>query len=259
MVVSTQANTPLEEVAAAATVPLWFQLYVQPDRDFTRSLVRRAEAAGYQALVLTVDVPVLGTRNREQRMKFTLPPGLERANLRGLPAAKGSQRSSDSIYSGALDPAVTWKDVEWLRSLTRIPVLVKGVMDGDDAARAVGAGASGIIVSNHGGRTLDTLPPTMEVLPEVIAKVAGRIPVLVDGGIRRGTDILKALGLGAASVLIGRPSIYGLAVGGADGVAHVISILRRELEAAMALTGRTSIAAIDGSVIWRPNRTSSQD
>jgi 4-hydroxymandelate oxidase len=259
MVVSTQANTPLEEVAAAATVPLWFQLYVQPDRDFTRSLVRRAEAAGYQALVLTVDVPVLGTRNREQRMKFTLPPGLERANLRGLPAAKGSQRSSDSIYSGALDPAVTWKDVEWLRSLTRIPVLVKGVMDGDDAARAVGAGVSGIIVSNHGGRTLDTLPPTMEVLPGVIAKVAGRIPVLVDGGIRRGTDILKALGMGAASVLIGRPSIYGLAVGGADGVAHVISILRRELEAAMALTGRTSIAAIDGSVVWRPNRTSSQD
>jgi 4-hydroxymandelate oxidase len=253
MVVSTQANTPLEEVAAAATVPLWFQLYVQLDRDFTSSLVRRAEAAGYKALVLTVDAPVLGARDREQRTNFTLPPGLDRANLRGLAAAKGSQRpSEDSIFSGALDPGVTWKDIDWLRSLTSMPVLLKGVMTGEDAGRAVDSGISGIVVSNHGGRTLDTLPPTLEVLPEIVAKVAGRVPVLVDGGIRRGTDILKALGLGAAAVLIGRPTIYGLAVGGADGVAHVINILRRELALAMALTGRTSIAAIDGSVIWRP-------
>jgi 4-hydroxymandelate oxidase len=133
-----------------------------------------------------------------------------------------------------------------------MPVLLKGVMTGEDAGRAVDSGISGIVVSNHGGRTLDTLPPTLEVLPEIVAKVAGRVPVLVDGGIRRGTDILKALGLGAAAVLIGRPTIYGLAVGGADGVAHVINILRRELALAMALTGRTSIAAIDGSVIWRP-------
>jgi 4-hydroxymandelate oxidase len=255
LVVSTQANTPLEEVAAAATVPLWFQLYIQPDRDFTRSLVRRAAEAGYQALVLTVDAPVLGTRNREQRISFTLPPGLERANLRGLPAAKGSQRpTGTSIYSGALDAAITWKDIEWLRSLTRMPVLVKGVMGGADASRAVDAGVSGIIVSNHGGRTLDTLPPTIEVLPEIIAAVAGRVPVLVDGGIRRGTDVLKALGMGAAAVLIGRPPIYGLAVGGAAGVTHVINILRTELESAMALTGRTSIAEIDGSVIWQPHR-----
>jgi 4-hydroxymandelate oxidase len=258
MVVSTQSNTPLEEVAAAATVPLWFQLYVQPDRDFTRSLVLRAEAAGYQALVLTVDAPVLGIRNREDRIKFTLPDGLERANLRGLAAAKGSQRPTGyGIYSGALDPGVTWKDVDWLRSLTRMPVLLKGVIDGEDAARAVNAGVSGIIVSNHGGRTLDTLPPTIEVLPEIVAKVAGRVPVLVDGGIRRGTDVLKALGLGATAVLIGRPSVYGLAVAGADGVAHVINILRRELESAMALTGRTSIAAIDGSVIWHPRNPDS--
>jgi 4-hydroxymandelate oxidase len=255
MVVSTQANTPLEEVAAAATVPLWFQLYVQPDRDFTRALVRRAEAAGYKALVLTVDAPVLGTRNREDRLNFSLPPGLERANLRGLPAAKGSQRPGQSgIYSGALDPSVTWKDIDWLRSLTNMPLLLKGVMTGDDAVRGVDAGVSGIIVSNHGGRTLDTLPPTLEVLPEIVAAVAGRVPVLVDGGIRRGTDILKALGLGAASVLVGRPSVYGLAVGGADGVAHVINILRRELQSAMALTGRTSIGGIDGTVIWRPGQ-----
>jgi 4-hydroxymandelate oxidase len=217
--------------------------------------VERAENAGYKALVLTVDAPVLGARNREERIDFTLPPGLERANLRGLSAAKGSQRpTADSIYSGALDPSISWKDVEWLRSLTRMPVLVKGVMDGEDAARAVDAGVSGIVVSNHGGRTLDTLPPTIEVLPEVIARVAGRVPVLVDGGIRRGTDVLKALGLGAAAVLVGRPPVFGLAVGGAEGVAHVINILKRELQLAMALTGRTSIAAIDGSVIWRRAR-----
>jgi 4-hydroxymandelate oxidase len=255
MVVSTQANTTLEEVAKASTVPLWFQLYVQPDRDFTRALVARAEKAGYKALVLTVDAPVLGTRNREERIKFTLPPGLERANLRGLPAATGSQRpTGNAIYSGALDPRVSWKDVEWLRSLTRMPLLLKGVMDGDDAVRGVEAGASGIIVSNHGGRTLDTLPSTIEVLPEVVAKVDGRVPVLVDGGIRRGTDVLKALGLGAAAVLVGRPPVYGLAVGGADGVTHVINILRRELQSAMALTGRTSIAAVDRSIIWHAGK-----
>jgi 4-hydroxymandelate oxidase len=255
MVVSTQANTPLEEVARASTVPLWFQLYVQPDRDFTRALVGRAEKAGYKALVLTVDAPILGARNREERVNFTLPPGLERANLRGLPAARGSQRpTGNAIYSGAVDPRVSWKDVEWLRSLTRMPVLVKGIMDGDDAARAVDAGVSGIVVSNHGGRSLDTLPPTIEVLPEVVAKVAGRVPVLVDGGIRRGTDVLKALAMGAAAVLVGRPPIYGLAVAGADGVEHVLSLLRRELQMAMALTGRTSIAAIDRSVLWRPRK-----
>lgn len=252
MVLSTQSTTSLEDVAAAATVPLWFQLYVQPDRNFTRALVRRAEAAGYQALVLTVDAPVLGTRNREDRTRFNLPPGMDRANLRGLATAKGSQRPAEGdIYSGTLDSSVTWKDIEWLRSLTRMPVLLKGIMSAGDAARAVDAGVAGIIVSNHGGRTLDTLPASIEVLPEVVAAVAGRVPVLVDGGIRRGTDVLKALATGAAAVLIGRPVIHGLAVGGADGVARVINILRRELQAAMALTGRTSVGEIDGSVIWR--------
>ena len=253
MVLSTYSTTSLEEVAAAAKVPLWFQLYVQPDREFTRALVQRAEAAGYQALAVTVDAPVLGMRYREQRTKFTLPPGMERANLKGLATAKGGQRPSENeIYSATLDPKVTWKDVEWLRSLTRMPVLLKGVLNGDDAGRAVEAGVAGLIVSNHGGRNLDTVPATIEALPEVVAKVAGRIPVLVDGGIRRGTDVLKALATGASAVLIGRPYLYGLAVGGADGVAHVVNILRREFEAAMALSGRTSIAAIDRSVLWQP-------
>lgn len=253
MVLSTYSTTSLEEVAAAAQVPLWFQLYVQPDRDFTRALVHRAEAAGYRALAVTVDAPVLGLRYREQRTKFTLPAGMERANLKGLATATGGQRPTENeIYSATLDPTVTWKDIAWLRSITRMPVLLKGVMNGDDAGRAVDAGVSGLIVSNHGGRNLDTVPATIEALPEVVAKVAGRIPVLVDGGIRRGTDVLKALATGATAVLIGRPYLYGLAVGGADGVSHVVRILEREFEAALALSGRTSVAGVDGSVIWRP-------
>jgi 4-hydroxymandelate oxidase len=252
MVVSTMANVTLEEIAAAAKSPLWFQLYVQPDRGFTRELVRRAEAAGYQALVVTVDTPVLGPRYRELRDHFTLPPGIDRANLRGLPVATGAHRPSEaSIFSATLDPTLTWKDIDWLRSLTRLPVLLKGVQNAADAELAARAGVAGIIVSNHGARNLDTGPATIEALPRVIAKVAGQIPVLVDGGIRRGTDVLKALALGATAVLIGRPYVYGLAVGGAQGVSQVVTVLRRELEMAMASCGRASIAAIDQSVIWR--------
>jgi 4-hydroxymandelate oxidase len=252
LVVSTSATTSLEDIAAAATRPLWFQLYVQPDRDFTRELVRRAEAARYEALVVTIDTPVLGPRYRELRTPFAMPPGMERANLKGLVAATGGQRPTEStMYSAMLDPKLTWKDIAWLRSLTKMPVLLKGIMNPDDAARACDAGVSGLIVSNHGGRNLDTSPATIDVLPEVVARVGGRVPVLVDGGIRRGTDILKALALGASAVLIGRPYIYGLAAQGPEGVARVVKILRRELEMAMALTGRTSLAAIDAGVIWR--------
>jgi 4-hydroxymandelate oxidase len=251
MVLSSFSTVALEEVAAAATAPLWFQLYVQTDREFTRALVRRAEAAGYRALVVTVDTPVPGARYRELRSQFTLPPGLERANLTGLAAGTGSHRPADqTIYSPTCDPTLTWKDIAWLRSLTPLPILLKGVMNAADAGRAVEAGVAGLIVSNHGGRNLDTVPATIDALPEVVAAVAGRVPILVDGGIRRGTDILKALGLGATAVLIGRPYVYGLAVAGPEGVAHVVTILRRELEMAMALTGRTTLAAIDRSVLW---------
>ena len=252
LVVSTSATTTIEDVAAAATKPLWFQLYVQPDRGFTRELVRRAEVAGYQALVVTVDSPVLGPRYRETRSKFNLPPGLERANLKGFATATGGHRATEgNIYSALLDPKLTWKDIEWLRSLTKMPVLLKGVMNAEDAGRAADMGVAGLIVSNHGGRNLDTTPATIEALPEVVAKVAGRLPVLVDGGIRRGTDVLKALALGATATLIGRPYLFGLAVGGAEGVTRVVNILRREFEMAMALTGKTSLAEIDASVIWR--------
>jgi 4-hydroxymandelate oxidase len=252
LVVSTSATASLEEVAQAATQPLWFQLYVQADRDFTRELVRRAESSGYRALVVTVDSPVLGPRYRETRSKFTLPPGVERANLKGWKTAAGGQRPSEAtIYTALLDPKLTWKEIEWLRSVTKLPMLLKGILNADDAARAVELGAAGVIVSNHGGRNLDTLPATIDALPEVAVRVGGRVPVLVDGGIRRGTDVLKAIALGASAVLIGRPYLYGLAVGGADGVKRVLNILRREFEMAMALTGRTSLAQIDGSVIWR--------
>jgi 4-hydroxymandelate oxidase len=251
MVVSTMATTSVEEIAAAATHPLWFQLYVQPDRAFTRDLVQRAEAAGCQALVVTVDTPVVGLRNREMRIKFALPPGMDRPNLKGLKTSSTSHLPPENeIYSAVLDPKLTWKEIDWLRSLARTPVLLKGVLNPDDAELAVKAGVSGIIVSNHGARNLDTLPATIDVLPEVAARVAGRVPVLMDGGVRRGTDVLKALALGANAVLIGRPYLYGLGAAGAEGVTRVINILRRELEMAMALTGRTNVAGVDHSVLW---------
>jgi 4-hydroxymandelate oxidase len=258
MVVSSFATTTIEEIAAVAKGPLWFQLYVQHDHGFTRDLVQRAEAAGCQALCVTVDTPVGGARNREQRASFTLPQGLDQANLRDLKIAgvKMSDRrlshrpSEHSIFSAVLDPSLTWKDIEWIRSYAKIPVLLKGVLNPEDADRAVKSGASGIIVSNHGGRNLDTTPATAEALPLVVEKVAGRVPVLVDGGIRRGTDVLKAMALGANAVLIGRPYLYALSVAGDAGVAKVLEILHSEFQMAMALTGRPSIKSIDRSVLW---------
>ena len=252
LVASIFATHSIEEIAAAATGPLWFQLYTQPDRGLTRDLVQRAEAVGGEALVVTVDTPVLGPRYREIRSKFALPPGVERSNLKGLAGAAAAHRPTEqSIYSAVLNPKLTWKDLDWLRSLTQRPVLLKGVLNPNDAERAVQAGVAGIIVSNHGGRNMDTQPATIDALPRIVERVAGRMPVLVDGGIRRGTDVLKAMALGASAVLIGRPYLYGLAVDGAAGVTRVINILRREFEMAMATAGRPTIAAIDASVIWR--------
>jgi 4-hydroxymandelate oxidase len=250
MVLSCFAGTSLEDVAAVAKSPLWFQLYVQPDHGFTRALVQRAEAAGYRALCLTVDTPITGARNRETRAAVKQPP---MPNLKGFAGADGGDRlhtGSLEVFSSVLDAALSWKDVEWLRSVSKIPLVLKGVMNPDDADRAAKSGVAGIIVSNHGGRNLDTLPPTIEALPQVVDKVAGRMPVFVDGGIRRGTDVLKALALGANAVLIGRPYLYGLGAAGEAGVTQVIRILQREFQMAMALTGRTNVASIDRSVIW---------
>ncbi|MVW76721.1 alpha-hydroxy acid oxidase [Pseudomonas xionganensis] len=255
MVVSTQASHSLEAIAAQAHSPLWFQLYIQPDRAFTEALVRRAEAAGYQALVLTVDAPVSGVRNREQRAGFLLPPGVEAVNLRGMrPLQHEAQAGQGSLLLGGplLAAAPTWADLAWLRSLTRLPILLKGVMGAEDASRAVAEGADGLIVSNHGGRTLDGLPATIEVLAEVAAAVQGRVPLLLDGGIRRGSDVFKALALGAQAVLVGRPFIHGLATAGAVGVAHVLQLLRAELEVTMALCGCPYLRDIDSSRLFFP-------
>ncbi len=253
MVVSSFSTTAVEEIAGVAKAPLWFQLYAQTDHSFTHDLVQRAEAAGCRALCLTVDSPVAGARNREARVKFELPPGMSLPNLKGITEVRAGASHlprGQEIFSSILDPELSWKDVEWLSSFAKIPLLVKGVLNPEDADRAVKAGVAGIIVSNHGGRNLDTAPATAEALPPVVEKVAGRVPVLVDGGIRRGTDVLKALALGASAVLIGRPYLYGLAAAGQEGVTSVVNILRREFEMAMALTGRTNLASIDRSVLW---------
>ena len=251
LVASSYATRTIEEMAQAAPAPLWFQLYVERDREFTRDLARRAEAAGCRALCVTVDQPLRGYRDRDIRNAFALPSGLERANLRGLGEAMSRQvLVKDSIYSAAHDPAFTLRDLQWLRSLIQIPLLVKGVMTPETAEEVIQAGVAGIIVSNHGGRSLDTVPATVEVLPIIADQVAGRVPLLVDGGIRRGTDVLKALALGAQAVLIGRPYVYALAVAGAAGISRAIEILTTELKMAMALSGRPTVTSIDRDVIW---------
>lgn len=242
-VVSTASTTRIEEIARVATHPLWFQMYIQRDRGFTRELVQQVEAANCRALCLTVDQPALGARNRAQRVNFTLPTGVTTPYLNDI---NTGQRK---LLSGNHDN-VTWKDVEWLRSFAKVPVLLKGILNPADADRAIREGVAGIMVSNHGARNLDTVPATIDALPRVADKVAGRVPILVDGGIRRGTDVVKALALGASAVLIGRPYLYGLGVGGSEGVTNVVNILRRELEMAMALTGCPTLRSIERSILW---------
>jgi 4-hydroxymandelate oxidase len=238
-------------VARASAGPLWFQLYVQKDPGYTAELVKRAEAAGYKALVVTVDTPVDGPRNRQERAGFHLPPGVELANLRGMTTADGKKPGNEKgVFTAILPPRLTWKEIEWLQSLTRLPVLLKGVMHPDDARQAAKQGVAGILVSNHGGRNLDTAPATIDALPRVADAVGSELAVLVDGGVRRGTDVLKALALGARAVLLGRPVFHGLAAGGAEGVQRMLAILRHELELAMALTGRARIADVDRSVLF---------
>jgi 4-hydroxymandelate oxidase len=233
MVTSTLATTPLEEIAQAATEPLWFQLYVYRDRGATRELVERAAAAGYRALVLTVDTPVLGSREREARSGFRVPAT--------LPLQEGP--SSLARYAHRhLDPDLTWDDVAWLRSVTSLPVVVKGVVHPDDARLAVEAGAAGIVVSNHGGRQLDGAVATLDALPGVAAAaaMAGGAEIYLDGGVRRGVDVLRALALGARAVLVGRPILWGLALEGDQGVERVLEILTSEFSRALALCGLRS-------------------
>lgn len=250
MTVSTQASVTLEEVARAATVPLWFQLYFQTRPQDTQALVRRAEQAGYKAIVLTIDAAVSGIRNIEQRAGFRLPDDVRPVNLDAFPPNPPARATHGSpVFQGMLDHAPTWADVEALCRQTALPVLVKGLLNPADVGPALDAGVSGIIVSNHGGRTLDTVPATIDCLPAVATAVAGRVPVLLDGGVRRGTDIVKAIALGASAVLVGQPVLHALAVGGMPGVAHMLTLLQAELEVAMALAGCPTLAAIGPSSV----------
>jgi 4-hydroxymandelate oxidase len=253
MVLSTFSTMSLEEVQRAAPAPKWFQLYVHKDRGLTRSLVTRAHAAGYQALVLTVDVPVLGRRERDIRNAFVLPPTLRVANFDlgtgGSLRDAGEESGLAQFHRGLREPAFTWKDVDWLASLTALPIVLKGVIRGDDAAIALDHGIRGIIVSNHGGRQLDSAIPAIRALPDVVEHVAGRCEVLMDGGVRRGTDIVKALARGARAVLIGRPMVWGLAWDGAAGVETVLRILRDEFDTALALCGATSVKDLPPGLI----------
>lgn len=249
LVLSLQASTPMEDVARAALGdphrgPLWLQLQLQRERQHTLDLVQRAEAAGYEALVLTVDAPTSGVRDRERRAGYRLPAGIGPVNLQGFPALPAAKLApgQSPLFDDLLLAAPSWADVEWLAGATRLPLLLKGVLHEADARQAVSLGIAGLIVSNHGGRTLDTAVPTAWALPRVVEAAGGGVPVLVDGGIRRGTDVLKAVALGARAVLIGRPYVHALACAGAMGVAHVLRLLRDELETAMALCGCRTLA-----------------
>ena len=231
MTLSTLSTFSIEQVMAVATGPVWFQLYVFKDRAISASLVKRAEVAGCKAIVFTVDVPLLGRRERDVRNQFKLPDGLA------------------PYIASLLDPALTWNDIEWLTGITKLPVLVKGILRSDDALLAVNHGASGVIVSNHGARQLDTTPATISVLPEIADAVGSKVEVYVDGGIRRGTDVLKAIACGARAVFIGRPVLWGLATGAETGVRYVLEMLRQEFDLAMALSGCPTLNSITRDLI----------
>ncbi|MEU4668824.1 alpha-hydroxy acid oxidase [Amycolatopsis sp. NPDC023774] len=246
LVVSMAATTAVEDIAdaarqAAADPALWFQLYLQPDLEFTESVVRRAERAGVRAVVVTVDSPVFGRRERDHRNGFhDLPPGLVVENLRD-----GSGRVRDIEMSAGF----TWEHVAWLKRTTALPVLLKGILHPDDARLAVEAGVDGLVVSNHGGRQLDTAVSTVDALPELAEAVAGTVPLVLDGGVRRGTDVVKALALGATAVGVGRPVVWGLAAAGEEGVTEVLERLREETDHTFALCGATASADLTADLV----------
>jgi 4-hydroxymandelate oxidase len=239
-VLSSNATVSIEETMAVPGARCWFQLYVQGDRGFTRDSIARVEAAGCEAVCVTVDTPVLGLRPRQLRAGFHIPAEVPLPHAARLRAASDPGRHS----------ALTWRDVDWLRSVVKSKLLLKGILHPADAELAIQAGVDGIMVSNHGGRNLDTVIPPIEALPHITQQVAGRVPLLVDGGIRRGTDALKALIRGANAVLIGRPYLYALAVGGADGVTRCLSLLIEELRLAMALVGAASLQDLNRDIEW---------
>ncbi len=237
---STLANRTLEDVAGGSDGPRWMQVYVFRDRALTESLVERAEKAGFQAIVLTVDLPVSGRRERDLRTGFTMPEGLGLGNFEDL----GSGLTPHGIVGEQIDPSLDWGDVSWLQDLTDLPVLVKGVLDPLDAEEAIDAGAAGVVVSNHGGRQLDHTVASLDALPGIVEAVEDRVEVLMDGGVRRGTDVLKALCLGARAVSVGRPVLWGLAVGGRHGVAAVLRHLQEEIQVSMQILGARRLADV---------------
>lgn len=260
-VVGTLSSTTLEDCAETADGPLWFQLYWLRDRDLTASLVHRAEAAGYRAIVLTVDAPRLGRRRRDERNGLGLPVEVAPANLSGpyRPAASAPGSSALAAHAAAThDATIGWSDLAWLRSLTRLPLVLKGVLSVPDAERAVREGVDGIIVSSHGGRQLDRATTALHALPDIARAVGGRIEVYMDGGVRQGADVLTALALGARAVFVGRPVLWGLALDGADGVTGVLDRIREELTHTMLLAGRSGLADLTGLLCSRHPSTGEQ-
>ncbi|MEP6495091.1 MAG: alpha-hydroxy acid oxidase [bacterium] len=255
---STVSNRSLEMIAKASGGPRWFQLYVYRDRAITRDLVDRAAAAGYTALCLTVDTPIAGNRERDRRNSLRMPAHLELGNF---PLSHTDQHHHGSGKGSSLaqyiaaqwDPSLTWADVDWLRSISPMPVIIKGILDPRDAVRSLEHGAEAVIVSNHGGRQLDSVPAPITMLAPIVDAVDGRAEVLLDGGVRRGTDVLKALAFGARAVLVGRPILWGLTLDGEAGVRAVLQHLRAELDLAMALSGCATLGDITRDLIWPPS------
>ncbi|MBG94770.1 MAG: alpha-hydroxy-acid oxidizing enzyme [Chloroflexi bacterium] len=253
MVFSSLSTTSPEDVAAATDASLWFQLYIYRDRELTRDIIQRAESLGYKALCITVDAPLLGRREKDVRNQFSLPPDLTIATVgdqlaKDMAAAAGNS-SLNVYFENLLDQSITWEDIDWIRSICHLPIVLKGIHRADDSKRAVDHGADAIIVSNHGARQLDTVPATIDMLPPIAEAVDNKIEVLMDGGIRRGTDVIKALSLGARAVLLGRPILWGLAFNGADGVMLVLDLLKKEVDLSMALCGIPTLSKVKNDLV----------
>lgn len=249
MAISTFSTTAFESITPELSLPPWFQVYILKDRELTKELIKLAEHNGCNALILTVDASIYGKRERE--LKNPLMMNIELPDLVMIKNQISSalQLSKAINFSSQLDPSITWKDIEWIKSFSKLPIFIKGILRPDDAVLAYKHGAQGIIVSNHGGRQLDTTPTSLKMLPKIKEAVGDNLDILVDSGIRRGTDVLKALALGAKATLIGRPVLWGLANNGCDGVTQVFDILNQELKLAMSLTGCKTISDIDANIL----------
>jgi 4-hydroxymandelate oxidase len=250
-ILSTLSNTPIEQVVEQAHGPVLFQLYVYKDRGITRELVQRAERAGARALVVTVDAPVLAVREKDVRNAFTLPPGLKLANLSGTGKEDLGGAGLGDYVQRHLDPSLSWRDLEWLIGQTSLPVVAKGIVRGDDAAQAAAMGVRAVVVSNHGGRQLDHSPATLHCVAAVRQALPEGVEVWMDGGVRRGADVMLACCLGARAVLVGRPILWGLAAAGESGVRQVMQTLRQEMLEAMLLTGCSSLDQLSPTLVER--------